>query len=151
VDPALEVLRKFGVPFELKVASAHRDPARVAEVVREAEEGGTRVFIAAAGMAAHLAGMVAAHTVRPVIGLPVGSGPLKGQDSLLAMVMMPSGVPVATVAIDGAKNAAWLALEILALLPDGARLQKELKEERKRVGEVLIEAEEKWLKDLESS
>lgn len=149
VDPALEVLRQFKIPFDLRVASAHRNPVRVVELVREAEEKGTRVFIAAAGMAAHLAGTVAAHTLRPVIGLPVGSGPLKGQDSLLATVMMPSGVPVATVGVDGGKNAAWLALEILALLEDGSRLQKELEGERERMRGLLAQAEEKWLEDLE--
>ena len=150
VDPALDIFRRFKVPYELKVASAHRDPKKVYEIVKAGEENGTRVFIAAAGMAAHLAGVVAANTVRPVIGLPVGSGPLKGQDSLLSTVMMPSGVPVATVAIDGGKNAAWLALQILALLPDGARIQKELEEERDRARELLEEAEEQWLEDLEN-
>ncbi len=151
VDPALEILRKFQVSVELKVASAHRDPQRVAKIVRKAEENGTRVFIAAAGMAAHLAGMVAAHTVRPVIGLPISSGPLKGQDSLLSTVMMPAGIPVATVAIDGGKNAAWLALEILALLPDGEKIRKELEEERDRMRDLLEEAERKWLEDLQTS
>ena len=101
-------------------------------------------------MAAHLAGMVAAHTVRPVIGLPIASGPLKGQDSLLSTVMMPAGIPVATVAIDGGKNAAWLALEILALLPDGAKIRKELEEERDRMRDLLEEAERKWVEDLGS-
>lgn len=150
VDPALEILRKYRVAYDLHVASAHRDPSRLTKIVKDAEEGGTRVFIAAAGMAAHLAGAVAALTTRPVIGLPVGSGPLKGQDSLLSTVMMPSGIPVATVAIDGGKNAAWLALQILALLPDGARLQKDLEEERKRMRGLLEETEQKWLEDLES-
>ena len=150
VDPTLDIFRRFNISFDLKVASAHRDPERVIKIVEKAEEKGTRVFIAAAGMAAHLAGMVAAHTVRPVIGIPVGSGPLEGHDSLLSTVMMPAGVPVATVAIDGGKNAAWLAIEILALLPDGAKLQKELEEERERIRDLLEEAEAKWLEDLES-
>ncbi len=149
VDRTIDILKRFKIDFELKVASAHRDPERTAEIIEEAEENGTRVFIAAAGMAAHLAGLVAAHTTRPVIGIPVASGPLKGQDSLLSTVMMPSGIPVATVAIDGGVNAAWLALQILALLPDGARLQVELEEERERTRELLTEAEEKWLSDLE--
>lgn len=149
IDPALDILRNFKIDFELIVASAHRDPERTAKIVNEAEEKGTRVFIAAAGMAAHLAGLVAAHTTRPVIGIPVASGPLKGQDSLLSTVMMPSGIPVATVAIDGGKNAAWLAIEILALLPDGARLQKELEDERTRMRTLLAESEQKWLEDLE--
>jgi 5-(carboxyamino)imidazole ribonucleotide mutase len=150
VDPVLEILRKYRVAYDLHVVSAHRDPDRLIKLVKEAEEGGTRVFIAAAGMAAHLAGAVAAQTVRPVIGLPVGSGPLKGQDSLLSTVMMPSGIPVATVAIDGGKNAAWLALEILALLPDGAKIENDLVEERERMRGLLQETEEKWHEDLES-
>ncbi len=149
VDPALDILRNHKVSYELVVASAHRDPERLIQIIKESEEKGTRVFIAAAGMAAHLAGAVAAHTVRPVIGLPVGSGPLKGQDSLLSTVMMPSGMPVATVAIDGGKNAAWLALQILALLPDGAKLQKELEDERERIRETIQDAEKQWLKELE--
>jgi len=150
VDPAIEVLRKFKVPFRLYVASAHRDPDRVAKIVRDAEADGTRVFIAAAGMAAHLAGMVAARTTRPVIGVPVGSGPLGGEDSLLSTVMMPAGIPVATVAIDGGKNAAWLALEILALLPDGASIAKGLQDERENTRNALAEAEEKWLREIQS-
>lgn len=149
VDPTIDILKRFNVNLELKVASAHRNPERTTKIIAEAEENGTRVFIAAAGMAAHLAGLVAAHTTRPVIGIPVASGPLKGQDSLLSTVMMPSGIPVATVAIDGGANAAWLALQILALLPDGARLQVVLEEERERMRELLVEAEEKWLSDLE--
>jgi 5-(carboxyamino)imidazole ribonucleotide mutase len=149
VDPAIDILKKFDVPFELHVASAHRDPARVAEIVKKAEADGTLVFIAAAGMAAHLAGMIAAHTIKPVIGLPVGSGPLSGQDSLLATVMMPPGIPVATVAIDGGKNAAWLALEILALRPDGAKIAKGLNEERVKIRASLLDAEQKWLKEIE--
>jgi len=150
VDQALEIFRKFRIPYELKVASAHRDPERVVKVIKDAEENGTRVFIAAAGMAAHLAGAVAANTVRPVIGLPVGSGPLKGQDALLSTVMMPPGIPVATVAVDGAKNAAWLALQILALLPDGAKLQKDLEDEREKMRSRLCETEDSWCADLES-
>lgn len=149
IDPALDILRSFKIDFELKVSSAHRDPDRTASIVKEAEENGTRVFIAAAGMSAHLAGFVAAHTTRPVIGIPVASGPLKGHDSLLSTVMMPPGIPVATVSVDGGKNAAWLAIEILALLPAGARLQKEIEDERKRMRDLLKEAEEQWLDDLE--
>jgi 5-(carboxyamino)imidazole ribonucleotide mutase len=149
IDPAIDILRNFNIDFELKVSSAHRDPERTAKIVREAEENGTRVFIAAAGMAAHLAGMVAARTTRPVIGIPIASGPLKGQDSLLSTAMMPPGVPVATVGVDGGKNAAWLAIEILALLPDCAHLQKDLENERDRTRALLQEAEEKWLSDLE--
>jgi 5-(carboxyamino)imidazole ribonucleotide mutase len=148
IDPALEILRNFKIEFELKVSSAHRDPERTASIVKEAEENGTRVFIAAAGMAAHLAGLVAAHTTRPVIGIPVSSGPLKGQDSLLSTMMMPAGVPVATVAVDGGKNAAWLAIEILALIPEFANLKKELASERIRMREQLLDAEKKWVEEL---
>jgi 5-(carboxyamino)imidazole ribonucleotide mutase len=150
VDPAIEILEKFEVAFELHVASAHRDPDRVADIVRKAESDGTLVFIAVAGMAAHLAGMVAAHTTRPVIGIPVSSGPLAGQDSLLSTVMMPPGIPVATVAIDGGKNAAWLALEILALCPEGGKIAKGLEDERVRTRKSLLEAEQNWLKEIQS-
>jgi 5-(carboxyamino)imidazole ribonucleotide mutase len=147
IDPALDLLRSFKISFDLKVSSAHRNPERVIEIIHVAEESGTRVYIAAAGMAAHLAGLVAAHTIKPVIGLPVGSGPLKGQDSLLSTVMMPSGVPVATVAIDNGKNAAWLALEILALLPECEYLQKELVNSRETMRKDLEKAERKWVEE----
>ena len=151
IDPALEIFKKFNIPFRLRICSAHRDPERLVSEVKQAEESGTRIFIAAAGMAAHLAGAVAAHTVRPVIGLPVGSGPLKGQDSLLSTVMMPPGIPVATVGVDAGKNAAWLAMQILALLPDGEKLEMALEEERERMKVLLGEAQEKWLEDIESA
>jgi 5-(carboxyamino)imidazole ribonucleotide mutase len=148
IDPAIEILRGFKIEVGLHVASAHRDPARVARIVADSEKRGTQVFIAAAGMAAHLAGMVASHTVKPVIGLPIGSGPFSGQDSLLSTVMMPAGVPVATVAVDGGKNAAWLALEILALLPGNEEIAKGLNEERTRAHRDLADAEKKWLKEI---
>lgn len=111
------VLREFGVTFEVKVTSAHRTPRQTAEYVKTVEERGCRVFICAAGVAAHLAGAVAAHTTKPVIGIPVDSGPLNGFDALLSTVQMPGGIPVATVAIGsaGAKNAGYLAVQILAL------------------------------------
>ena len=111
------VLGTLKIPFELRVMSAHRTPHIVTQYVRDAEQRGCQVFIAAAGLAAHLAGAVAAHTIRPVIGIPMAAGPMNGIDALLATVMMPSGVPVATVAIgnNGANNAAYLAGQILAL------------------------------------
>lgn len=114
---ALDVFQAFGVPANLQVASAHRSPARVAELLSEAERTGVRIIIAAAGMAAHLAGVVAGKTTLPVIGVPIDSPPLQGVDSLYSTVMMPPGVPVATVGIGkaGAKNAAHLAVQILAL------------------------------------
>ncbi len=113
--PALEVLERFGVSYEATVVSAHRAPERLQRVVREAEANGARVFIAGAGMAAALPGAVAALTTRPVVGLPLASGALNGIDALLAISQMPPGVPVAAVAINGAANAANLAVEMLAL------------------------------------
>ncbi len=113
----LSVLDSLKVDWEVKVTSAHRTPAATHEYVTGAEQRGCRVFICAAGLAAHLAGAVAGITTRPVIGVPIDGGPLKGQDSLLSTVMMPGGVPVATVAIGkaGAKNAAYLAAQILGV------------------------------------
>ena len=113
VEKAEKVLREAGVAYRVEVASAHRTPERVAELARGAEEAGYGVVIAAAGLAAALPGVVAAHTRLPVIGLPVGAGPLRGIDALLAIAMMPPGVPVAAVGIDNGANAAHLALRIL--------------------------------------
>ncbi len=115
VEKCIGVLRDYGVPHEVHIYSAHRTPSQCAEFVRGAEEAGFGVIIAAAGMAAHLAGAVAANTVLPVIGIPISSKNTGGIDALLSTVQMPSGMPVATVAIDGAANAAHLATQILAL------------------------------------
>ena len=115
VEKGIAVLTEYEVPFEVHVYSAHRTPVEAAEFVSSASERGFGVIIAAAGMAAHLAGAVAANTVLPVIGIPVSCKNTGGMDALLATVQMPSGIPVATVAIDGAANAALLAVEILAL------------------------------------
>ncbi len=115
VEKAIGVLQEYGVPFEVRVLSAHRCPEEARDFASGAKENGFSVLIAAAGMAAHLAGAVAANTTLPVIGIPCKSTNLDGMDALLSTVMMPSGIPVATVAIDGAKNAALLAVEILAL------------------------------------
>lgn len=115
LEKCFSVLKSFDVPYEVRVLSAHRTPSETAGFIEEAENSGVEVFIAAAGMAAHLAGAVAAHTTRPVIGIPVASGPLNGQDALFSTVMMPPGVPVATVGINGAANAGHLAVQILAL------------------------------------
>jgi 5-(carboxyamino)imidazole ribonucleotide mutase len=125
-----EALKKFGVPYELIVSSAHRSPERTKNYIQEAEEKGAQVFIAAAGMAAHLAGTVAAHTTKPVLGVPVDSGSLKGEDALLSTVMMSEGMPVGTLAIGkaGAVNAAYLAIEIMALQDD--ELKVKLQEDR---------------------
>ena len=111
---AAEVLGELGVPWEMNIASAHRTPRRVIDYVESARERGLKVIIAGAGGAAHLAGVAAAFTPLPIIGVPVKSASLSGQDSLLSMVQMPPGVPVATVAIDGARNAGILAAQIIA-------------------------------------
>lgn len=118
---AAEVLERFGVEHEMAVMSAHRSPERVATYAREAEERGLAVVIAGAGLAAHLPGVVAAHTTLPVIGVPLLGEALGGADALLSCVQMPPGVPVATVAIGGAKNAALLAVQILAVRDNALR------------------------------
>ena len=115
VEKGIKVLQEFGVPVEVRVLSAHRCPEEAKEFAATARASGFSVLIAAAGMAAHLAGALAANTTLPVIGIPCKSTNLDGMDALLSTVMMPSGIPVATVAIDGAKNAALLAIEILAV------------------------------------
>ena len=119
VEKGINVLKEYGVPFEVHVYSAHRTPVQAADFVKNAKANGFGVIIAAAGMAAHLAGVVAANTVLPVIGIPVSCKNTGGVDALWSTVQMPSGIPVATVAIDGAANAALLAVEMLALSDDG--------------------------------
>jgi len=116
MQTTLDMLGSLGIPWEVKITSAHRTPDATRAYVLTAEQRGCKVFICAAGLAAHLAGAVAAHTLRPVIGVPMDGGPLSGLDSLLSTVMMPGGIPVATVAVGkaGAKNAAYLAAQILA-------------------------------------
>lgn len=121
---AAEVLERFGVPHEVHVMSAHRTPEAVATFARSARENGFAAIICGAGMAAHLAGAVAANTTLPVIGVPLGGGALGGVDALYSTVQMPTGIPVATVAVNGAANAALLAVEILAVTDE--RLAKEL-------------------------
>jgi len=113
--PVAETLERYGVEADVRVMSAHRSPALVAGFVTGARDAGYSAIICGAGMAAHLAGAAAAHTTLPVIGIPLSGGAINGWDSLLATVQMPKGIPVATVAINGAKNAAMLAVEILAL------------------------------------
>ena len=117
MEATLEVLRGLAIPFEVRITSAHRTPAATHDYVTDAEQRVCGVFIAAAGLAAHLAGAVSALTVRPVIGVPLDAGPLQGMDALLSTVQMPGGIPVACVAVGkaGAKNAAWLAAQILAI------------------------------------
>ena len=137
VKKALDTLASFGVPYEVHVYSAHRTPAEAGDFARNAKANGFGVMIAAAGMAAHLAGAVAANTTLPVIGIPCKSNQLDGIDALLSTVQMPSGIPVATVAIDGAVNAALLSCQILALSDD--ELAQKLADKRaadaKAVGE----------------
>ena len=137
ISKAVDVLREFEVPFEVHVYSAHRTPAEAADFARSAREKGFGVIIAAAGMAAHLAGVLAAGTILPVIGIPCRSTVLAGIDALLSTVQMPSGIPVATVAIDGGSNAALLALEILALADEA--LAGKLEEKRKKNAEAVLE------------
>ena len=125
-----KTLEKFGVPYELIISSAHRSPERTKNYIKDAESRGAVVFIAAAGMAAHLAGAVAATTIKPVIGVPMSSSDLRGEDALLSTVMMPAGMPVATLAIGkaGAINSAYLAMQILAI--DDDELNVKLTEDR---------------------
>lgn len=118
VSKAVLKLKEFGVPYEVRVMSAHRTPEKAAEFSKNAKAEGFGVIIAAAGMAAHLAGVLAAHTTLPVIGIPIKSAAFDGMDALLATVMMPPGIPVATVGVDGAANAAILAVEMLAITDD---------------------------------
>ncbi len=130
-----EVLESFGVPYELDILSAHRTPERAREYALSARERGLKVLIAGAGGAAHLAGFLAAHTTLPVIGVPLSNSALKGLDALLATVQMPPGIPVATTAIDGAKNAGLLAIAILALSDEALaeRLENFRKEQTEQV------------------
>jgi 5-(carboxyamino)imidazole ribonucleotide mutase len=138
VRKAQEVLQQLGIASELKVLSAHRTPERVQVYVTKAPARGVEVFIACAGMANHLAGTVAAQTLLPVVGVPLASGALSGFDALLSTVQMPPGIPVATVGVDGAKNAAYLAARILALRDPKVRaaLEADLAEQRKKYDAV---------------
>lgn len=136
MEKAAQVLKDLDVPYEIDISSAHRLPEKTAEYARTARERGIEVIIAGAGMAAHLAGAVAAHTTLPVIGVPVSSGALRGLDALLSTVQMPPGIPVATVGIDGAKNAGFLACAILSVkYPDVA---KRLADAREKNREALV-------------
>ncbi|MDD7511391.1 MAG: 5-(carboxyamino)imidazole ribonucleotide mutase [Peptostreptococcaceae bacterium] len=118
VEKAVDTLKKLSIPYEVHVYSAHRTPIEASEFTRNAKDNGFGVIIAAAGKAAHLAGAIAANTALPVIGIPIKSSTLDGLDALLSTVQMPGGIPVATVAIDGAENAALLAAEIIAVYDD---------------------------------
>ena len=142
VKPAWEELKKLGIPCEAHVMSAHRTPAAAAEFSKNARANGFGVIIAAAGMAAHLAGALAANTTLPIIGIPMKGGAMDGLDALLATVMMPSGIPVATVALNGAKNAAVLAAQMLAI--EDAELAAKLDAARQDMA-AQIEAKDKAL------
>ena len=140
VEKAIDTLKALGVPFEVHVYSAHRTPEEARDFARGAAENGFGVLIAAAGKAAHLAGALAANTVLPVIGIPIKSSTLDGLDALLSTVQMPSGMPVATVAIDGAMNAALLAAQIIAL--SDAPLQEKLAIMRREASEKVLEKDQ---------
>lgn len=141
MSKAVSVLKEFGIPVEVHVYSAHRTPEKVAEFATKAKDNGFGVIIAGAGMAAALAGVVAGHTTLPVIGVPLKSNVLEGVDALLSTVMMPSGIPVATVAIDGSKNAAYLAAQILAI-NDEELAKKVLENRQKQSAAVLVKDQE---------
>ena len=144
----LDVLKLLGVEYEVRITSAHRTPEATHDYVVDAEQRGCAVFICAAGLAAHLAGAVSAITIKPVIGVPMEGGPLKGQDALLSTVMMPSGIPVATVAIGsaGAKNSAYLAAQIIAT--NDEELAQCLREERAANAKAIKEKNSKVQQQL---
>ena len=147
---AVKVLRRLEVPFRLDVTSAHRSPERTAEIIRSSEKGGVQVFIAGAGAAAHLAGVVASHTTRPVLGVPLAASDLQGLDALLATVQMPAGIAVGTLAIGkaGAANAAWLAAGILALSDEA--LAGRLREQREAMAAKVAQKSEAAQAKLDS-
>jgi len=145
MEEAGKVLDSFGVGYEITIASAHRSPDKIREYIHSAEKIGIKIIIAGAGWAAHLAGVIAAETTIPVIGVPIDSSPLLGIDSILSMLQMPSGIPVATMALGkgGAKNAAILAVQILAV--NDKDLQKKLKNYKKKMADE-VEEKDKRLK-----
>ena len=146
VKKATDMLEAFGVPYEVHVFSAHRTPVEAAEFTKAARKNGFGAIIAAAGMAAHLAGAIAANTTLPVIGIPVVSGNLGGMDALLSTVQMPTGIPVATVAINGAANAALLCIEMLAINDD--ELAAKLDKKRADDSAAVLEKDKHILKKL---
>lgn len=143
MEEAGKVLDSFGVRYEITITSAHRSPKKTRDYIRSAEEKGIKIIIAGAGWAAHLAGVIAAETTMPVIGVPINSSPLLGLDSILSTLQMPSGIPVATMALGkgGAKNAAILAVQILAI--GDKSLQKKLKSYKKKLAEKVEEKDSK--------
>ena len=148
VKRALEELKNYGVEFECHIMSAHRTPSTAAEFASAARDNGFGVIICAAGMAAHLAGVMAAYTTLPVIGIPCSSKNFDGMDALLATVQMPSGIPVATVAVDGAKNAAILAIQMLALSDDV--LADKLASSKKAMIEQINDKDKKLQEELKN-
>lgn len=148
VKNAVLKLKEFGVPYEVHIMSAHRTPGQAAEFSENAEKNDFGVIIAAAGKAAHLAGVLAAHTTLPVIGIPIKSSTLDGLDALLATVQMPSGIPVATVAIDGAANAAILAVQMLAL--SDKEFANKLKKMKADMAEEVIRKDKKISEEINS-
>jgi 5-(carboxyamino)imidazole ribonucleotide mutase len=145
VFPAVDTLKKFDVPFQVRVISAHRTPNAAVSFAKNLKNEGFAVVICAAGKAAHLAGAFAANTTLPIIGIPISGSTLDGMDALLSTVQMPSGIPVATVAIDGAANAAILAMQIIALSDDD--LSAKLNQERENMAEE-VEKKDKKIADL---
>ncbi len=148
IESAITILNKFNIPLEVRVHSAHRTPEVTQQYVKDAEQRNCAAFICCAGMAAHLAGAVAAQTVKPVIGVPINSSPLNGLDALLSTVQMPSGIPVATTAIDsaGAKNAAYLAAQMIALSDEN--LYNQLKQERIEQEQMILQQNESLQKKI---
>lgn len=144
----IKILKDFGVETEVSVISAHRTPDKAAQYAKDAEKNGFGVIIAAAGKAAHLPGVLAAYTCLPVIGLPIKSSTLDGLDSLLSIVQMPKGIPVATVAVDGAENAALLAVQILGTKDEG--LRKKMKEYKKQMAEEVEKKDAKIKEEVNS-
>jgi phosphoribosylamine--glycine ligase len=138
-----KVLKEFKIPYDVTVASAHRSPERTIKLTKDAEKDGVEVIIAGAGAAAHLAGVIAAHTILPVIGVPIDSSPLKGMDALFSTVQMPPGIPVATMAVgrSGAKNAAIFAAQTLR--PGDTRLSRTLRAYKKKMAEGVVKKAKK--------
>ncbi len=138
MQACIDTLKSLKIEFEVKIASAHRTPDITRDYIADAEQRGCQVFVGAAGLAAHLAGTIAAHTLKPVIGVPMDGGPLKGMDALLSTVQMPGGIPVATVAIGkaGAKNAAYLAAQMMALSDDA--IAKRIAAEREANAKAVV-------------
>ncbi len=144
MEPAVEILKSYGVAVDIRCLSAHRAHAGLSAFIEEANENGTEVFITAAGMAAALPGVVASQTVLPVIGVPLSGSVLDGMDALMSIVQMPSGIPVATVAINGGKNAAYLALQIMAVKHE--ELRTKLLSHRAEMEEAAMKANEEVMK-----